>query len=356
MQLCSPTKHVNRNSSTVVVFLILSLGMGNLAVAVPMESNMNTSTSSTPLVGTFFYGWYKGQDDDYQAWDHDFHNPPITWASHFLPDIGNKSNAFDPPHNLYASDSQYVLTKQLKWMKQAGIEFGILSWWGIGSRTDKTFSFILDTVMPNKTNSYPSFKWTLSYDLEGYSTPSVEKLVNDMNYIKEKYTTSPSYLKIDGKPVIFVYNLMEPGSNSSDVLERWSKVRNTTGFYTVLKADPLQDGFSPSLMDGWYEYDPLKRFGQQDGYYAFVSPGFWKYHDSPILARNVTEFEKAVQRLSSADVHFKLIETWNEYFEGSQIEPSMEITHDDRNGFRPNAVSYGTTYIDILAKYFGNGQ
>jgi Glycosyl hydrolase family 99 len=339
--------------TAAVLITILTISLGNYATAItvpvqpaPSSSSKYGFSSSTELVGTFYYGWYKGQDHLYEGWDTDNHKPPITWASNYLPDIGPRPNAFDPTHNLYESQDQHILTKQLGWMKQAGIQFGISSWWGIGSTSDKTFSYIINDIMPNTNNPYPSFKWTILYELEGYSDPPVENLTNDLNYIKEKYASSPYYLKIDGKPVIFVFN-----SGLNDLV-RWSMIRQSTGFYIVMKVDPLYEGANPNSMDGWYEYNPIKRFEQDQGFSAFVSPGFWQYHQSPKLARNVTDFEIAVHKLASANVHFKLIETWNEWFEGTQVEPGMQIVHNDTHGFRPQSPSYANTYINILGKYF----
>jgi hypothetical protein len=190
------------------------------------------------------------------------------------------------------------------------------------------------------------------YELEGYSTPTESQIVNDLNYIKIRYASSSYYLKIDGKPVIFVYNAMHPGSDPLRTVDRWINAKRLTGFYVVMKVDPLHSGVNPNSMDGWYEYNPGKRFQQIDGYSAFVSPGFWKYHQPPLLTRNATDFDIAVQRLAIAPVRFKLIETWNEWFEGTQVEPGQQIVHDDVNGFRPGLPPYDDTYINILGKYF----
>lgn len=342
---------------SITAMLIISLGVLSkfaIALSVPVQSPNNKSNfpSSTPLVGTFYYGWYRVQNDFFQGWDIGNHYPPRTWASNYLPDVGYVPNVFDPTHNLYKSNDPYILVKQLGWMKQAGIQFGISSWWGIQSDTDKTFSNIINNIMPSTSNPYPAFKWALVYDLEGYGDPTVDQLVNDLNYIKTMYASSPYYLKIDGRPVIFVYNLVEPGSTALNDLARWSSVRQLTDFYVVMKIDPLLAGADPRSMDGWYEYNPGKRFEQDQGFSAFVSPGFWKYDQPPLLARNVTDFEIAVQKLAAAPVHFKLIETWNEWFEGTGVEPAMQIIHDDANGFRPATPSYGNVYINILGKYF----
>jgi hypothetical protein len=367
-------------TAMIIVTVTISLDNCVRAVTVPIQhiDNIYGFLSSTQLVGTFYYGWYTGQDQGYQGWDQDNHNPPFTWASNYLPNVGHTPNTFDPTHNLYESDDQYILLKQLGWMKEAGIQFGISDWWGIGSTTDRTFSYIINKIMPSTINPYPSFKWAIVYDLER-SEPPVEKVVSDLLYIKENYASSPYYLKIDGRPVMFVYNTVGPGANALNDLERWSNVRKSTGFYTVMKVDPLNMGANPNSMDGWYDYNPTMRYSQLDGYYAFVSPGFWKYQqlvpvnsvfgyyfgstksttnttfqyssNIPILPRNVTDFEIAVQKLASANVHFKLVETWNEYFEGTQVEPAMQITPDYVHGFRPQSASYGNIYISILGKY-----
>ena len=54
----------------------------------------------------------------------------------------------------------------------------------------------------------------------------------------------------------------------------------------------------------------------------------------------------------SLNVQFKLIETWNEWGEGSGVEPALEVVHNDANGpFQPASPSYGNTYVSILGKY-----
>src|SRR5207249_9396533 len=144
-----------------------------------------------------------------------------------------------------------------------------------------------------------------------------------LNYIKSKYASSSNYLTINGKPVIFVYNAADnqPGYPLND-LTRWQQVRDQTGFYVVMKVDPLSAGGSASSMDGWYQYSPTSTYDQQQTYSASASPGFWKYTESsPRLGRDVTQFESSVQKLASANVHFKLIETFNEWGEGTGVEP-----------------------------------
>ena len=45
--------------------------------------------------------------------------------------------------------------------------------------------------------------------------------------------------------------------------------------------------------------------------------------------------------------------TWNEWHEGTQIEPGQEIVRDDSAPFALASASYGFKYIDLLANALG---
>jgi hypothetical protein len=261
---------------------------------------------------------------------------------------------FDPSVQLYDSNNVRVVKKQLTLMKQAGIQFAISSWWGQKSYEDLAFDNILANVMPATDNPNPDLKWTIYYEMEGFSDPTLEYLLSDLNYIKNKYTSSPSYMKINGKPVIFVYNAAHAYNDPLNDLDRWKQAGAETGFFVVMKVEPLSKGADPSDMDGWHQYNPALRYDQQRSYYASVSPGYWKWHEDARLVRNVAEFESAVSKLASANVQFKLVETWNEWGEGSGVEPAQEVVHNDADGpFQPASASYGNMYVNILGKYLG---
>ncbi len=300
--------------------------------------------SEDSLLGIFYYIWY----GHWNHWKTDDHNPPKTWNSNYLPDI--IPNEFKPAEELYDSANISIVAKHLKYLSKSGIQFGIVSWWGKDSHSDDVFHKILSSGV-TKSN-YPSFKWALLYENEGYKDPSVGQIFRDLEYIRSKYTHSPDYLKINGKPVIFVYNAGHAGYDAIDDYNRWKEVRDRTDFFVVLKVDPLAYGADPSGIDSWYQYAPSKRYDVQENWSAMVSPGFWKYHENPKLERNLTDFELAVQNLSNAKVQFKLIETFNEWGEGTGIEPATTINHDDKNGFTSKNNGYGTSYLDIIGRYF----
>jgi hypothetical protein len=348
---------------SILLLLLVSSSLSltyTSAAEQPFDPKSNSSfsplrgseASSDSLLGTFFYAWYGGQNENYYGWNMSNHHPPLTWASNYLPNI--LSLRFDPSKELYSSKDLVVIRNQLALFKRAGIQFGIIDWYRIGHYQDHAFSKIINEVMPSKANPYPTFKWTIIYEREGYKNLTANEIISDLDYIKSKYTSSPYYLRIDGKPVIFVYNTLHKGHTLLGDVTKWSLIRNQTGFYVIMKGNPFDHKVKPTIVDGWYEYNPIKRYEQIRDYSATISPGFWKFHQHQLLVRNITDFQIAVQKLAAANVHFKLIATWNEWYEGTSIEPGQEIFHDDMHGFRPASTSFGNAYVDIVRKYFTN--
>jgi hypothetical protein len=321
----------------------------------------STSLPVASQLGTFYYPWYGGKDEEYGSWSVDSHSPPKSWRANYLPDIDPTN--FDPANELYSSGDPVVIKKQLGWMKQAGIQFSVASWFGPESGTDDDMRTIFSTIMPASDNPHPDMKWAMLYEDEGSANPSVDTIVGDLNYIQQTYVSKPYYLKIDGKPVVFVYNSdATTNAEALDDVARWKEARTKTGFYVVMldalfSVSPLDAGANPADADSWYHYAPGKYFDQLGSYSASVSPGYWKYHENPELAeaRDPVQFETAVQQLKVANVPLKLITTWNEYPEGSGVEPATEVIHDDENEFRLQTNTKwkpSSVWIDILGKYF----
>lgn len=303
---------------------------------------------SAPFNATFFYPWYKNGTTDgiWQHWEGSAspgynHTPPTNWLSHYLPAVNNTS-AFKPSSQLYNSNDVQTFNWQLAQMKAAHQSVAISSWWGQGDPTDANFSTIMKYMNPatgaDPGNPYSNMRWAVYYEPEGYGDPSVQQIDNDLNYIKANYATQPGYLWVNGKPVVFVYNAADAQGDywTSDVT-RWTQARADTGFYVNMKIDPvIYGGVSPTVMDGWHEYGPTSRSSSFQNYFYFVSPGFWFEQNQPVLARDPRAFTRAVNAMARANVTWKLTETWNEWHEGTSVEPGIDAnwTYDSA----PNPV------------------
>jgi len=112
---------------------------------------------------------------------------------------------------------------------------------------------------------------------------------------------------------------------------------------------------APDPWDAVHHYRPVVYQGFTDTLpnvddSAWISPGFWGIGESPRLERSLSEFTSAWNNIveNRDSYRFILIETWNEWHEGTQIEPGQEIIPDP-NGYYPAGYDYGYDFIDAIA-------
>lgn len=312
---------------------------------------LSAGEPSPPYYTTFFYPWSQNPNTDgkWSYWSDVNNNPPNTWFSHYLPDPD--PSRFDPQTELYSSKNDSIIYWQLDKIREAKIGVAISSWWGQGHKTDSVFSHIIKEIMKRPDNPHPNLRWALYYEWEGFADHPAAEIANNLNYIAANYANEPGYLKINGKPVIFVYG----GANdtaTSGYHTRWAQANTLTNtkFYVVLKVFSGFQNVSPQP-DSWHQYAPAVRSGGLYPYYFFVSPGFWLDDGSPIrLERNLTAFRQAVTEMVNSSATWKIIETWNEWGEGSSVEPG-EQTKIDSSGLEvidPNGAPFKNQYIDTL--------
>lgn len=317
--------------TSLVVFLITSFFVTPTVSAAP----------SIPGVGVFFYPWYG-------HWYHwrglDNFNPPQNWSSHYVPEI--LPGVYLPQVELYDSNDTRIILWQLYEMRNAHVSYAISSWWGRGSFEDGVFERLLEVTESN-ISPHPKLKWCIIYELEGYGDPSAEKIRDDLLYLLHKYAWRPSYLKVDGKPVFFVY----AGKNDTvEYARKWYLVKQSlnNSVFIVLKVFPGYRKYS-YYADSWFQYAPALRFEVQEPYSGFVSPGFWKLwknEEPPVLRRDPNEFEKALKHLISSDVGIKTVQTWNEWHEGTQVEPGQLVS--EACGAYCPLDGYGEEYVRIM--------
>jgi hypothetical protein len=221
-------------------------------------------------------------------------------------------------------------------MQYGNIQAGIASWWGQGSSTDANIQTLLTAAAST------GFKWALYYEAEGNSisgvagspNPTVAQITSDLTYIKSHYASDPSYLHVNGKPVLFVYG--DP-SDSCATATRW-KQANTLGFYIQLK---VFAGYAScaNQPDQWHQYAPAVATDSQSGHAFTISPGFFKANEStPRLARDPATFSRSVQAMVASGAPWQLVNTFDEWGEGTSIESAQQWATSSGEG----------TYLDIL--------
>jgi hypothetical protein len=318
------TKPIGRTLAAGVLVALVLIGSGSLAAGpvatnaediVPGATSGNATEASQPtfpIRAAFFYPWF-----------------PQVWAGDGQ--AGGRTN-YGPTLGYYSSQDAATIDRQLELAAGAHLQAFIASWWGPGHHTD----LALQHILPRSArvgSPAPELRWAIYYEAEGQGDPTVSQLVADLQYLSGTLFAQPAYLRVDGKPVVFVYADARDGAGMAD---RWAQAKAQLGgsVYVVLKvyagyrADPHQP-------DSWHQYAPAINYDAQMPYAVTVSPGFWKVGEPPRLGRDPARFEADVQKMAASGAVWQLITTWNEWGEGTAVEPAAE---------------FGSTYLGILCR------
>jgi hypothetical protein len=252
-------------------------------------------TDQFPIRAAFYYPWF-----------------PETWGSG-----SSKYTHYHPTAGYYSSDDTAVIARHLDELRYGRVDAAISSWWGQGHYTDRRLSTLLSVT--HSTGS--PIKWAIYYENEGWGNPSSAQLASDLAYIRDKYASDPSYLRVGGRFVVFAYG--DAGDNCS-MVDRWRQANAQIGAYLVLKIFPGYTGCA-SQPDAWHEYAPAVREAGPPGQSFAVSPGFWLASDSsPRLARDPGCFRQAVRDMVASGDPWQLVTTFDEWGEGTSVEPASE--------------------------------
>jgi len=265
-----------------------------------------------------------------------------------------------PLDGLYDSSSDYTVRRHIYQAKQAGLDGFIVSWWGFPDRVGRgTSARSADATLRKLLEISPEdFQITLYYETAEYGGESVlTNLREDLRRIADEYCKSPRWLKVEGRPVVVVYGrVMEQVRRAcEDDVEEWRAVRGeleTEGYELFLIGDSLDPEYVEP-MDGLHTYNPIgfttrgvdlgplyRRAAEalhERGklFAATVTPGFdhdkvrWPSGERLLEPRRdggyyIDSWDVAL----SCDPDWIFVTSWNEWYEGSQIEPSVEYGHD----------------------------
>ncbi len=306
----TPTKAPTKTS--VPATPTKTLAPTTAATKTPMPTSTPTSGGGTswqpsfPIRAAFYYPWFP------EAWN----QLGITPYTNYTPKLG-----------YYSSLDQNILKQHIAMMQYGNIQAGIASWWGQGSQTDTKIAGLLTAAAGT------NFRWALYYENESQGDPSVSQIQADLNYILSKYAKDASFLRVNGKFVVYVYADTNDGCGMSD---RW-KQANSMGAYIVLKVFP---GYAQcaSQPDSWHQYAPAAAADSQGSYSYSISPGFWLKGTPERLARDLNRWTQNVKDMVASGANWQLITTFSEWGEGTIVEPATQWQ---------SASGYGQ-YLDVL--------
>ena len=255
-------------------------------------------------------------------------------ATVFYPTEVKQASKVHPSKRVDYHDVE-VIRNQVLDMQYAGQQVGLYSWFGRNSFPDKVFGNHLRAADDS------TFRWAvLNEDEGGGHNPSSTAARADLDWIYSRYGSDPSYFRIGGKPVMFLYG---DAGDTCNAAARWEAADSLHRFYIVMKNVPGYGGCSPQPQ-GWYGYAPANGHFQMANSYA-VSPGFNKVGESgPRLARSVARFATDVRAMKAAKVRFKITTTWNEWTEATGVESATEWRSGSGHG----------AYVDQMHSILGS--
>jgi glycoprotein endo-alpha-1,2-mannosidase len=333
----------------ILLFVLIALVMVlQDSTALNAESLRESMVSRKVLA--FYYPWYgtadgPGGEGRTVHWGRiDAVNKDIQASTHY-PIIG-----------AYDSHDPKLIDQHCQWAKLAGIDTLIVSWWGHNSYTDRVMNRILDGCRQHGL--------TACIYYETVPRPqTAESAANDIVKVLEKYGEHPAHLKVNGRPVVFIYGRTLQELGLTDWLKAirlinekykggittigdqfsYGSARIFDGVHTYNPAGSLQ-GQKPDAARKWASetYKSWVRIADQAGKISTITviPG---YDDTKIrkpglaVERYKTRLYRAQwEEAIKADPHWILITSFNEWHEGSEIEPSAE---------------YKDEYLELTGKY-----
>ena len=309
------------------------------------------AASTSREVLAFYYGWY-GNPQVSGEWRHwknvDSANQRIEGVTDY------------PAGGAYDSHDPAILDRQAKTARAVGITGFIASWWERDSFEDRGMPLLLAAAGKHHLSVSAYYE-----KIEGEDAASrIKAAVGDIDYLLTRYGSDKSWLRADGKPVLFVYGRALHELSPADWQEVLAQVRRDNPGGVVLVADSLDSKFV-SLFDGANTYNitgqtqhrspPEMRVWAHAAYPKMVAaaglakistvtviPGYDDRNTGRPPPRPVTDrwggetYRVLWREAIAAAPDYVMITSWNEWHEGSELEPSVE---------------YGSSILDETAAF-----
>lgn len=297
-----------------------------LALAAPARAQ----SASDPLVLAFYYAWF---DEN-------------TWTYDKLSDL---------PAEPYVSRDRGVMGRHIDQARRAGIDALLLAWYGPGggpNQTETNLSAMLDEAQAR------GYKIGVLFETTSPFFGSTGDVTAALQHLLSTHANHPAYLRADGRPVIFFWRPARFG------LESWRAIRSQVDpNYGSLWISEGVDTSYLAVFDGHHLYSNTwnppadltatnakfaaqvaqagARLGATKLWVATVMPG---YDDVRIRPRGGfakdreggAYFERSWNAAIASNPSWIVINSFNEWPEGSYIEPS---------------VAHGDRYLGIAAAY-----
>jgi hypothetical protein len=360
-----------------------------------------TSAAATKPVMVHYMPWFVAKP--YSGswgwhWTMNHYNPDITDGT------GNRQIAswYYPLIGPYDSADPIVLEYHVLLMKLAGIDGVIVDWYGMDNYVDyginnqRTLALMKLTQRANLKFSLCYEDRTIQQEINGgfiNSTSALAHAQQTMLYAQTNYFNDPGYLRRSGLPLLLnfgpqyfktngqwttIFSVLA-ASNQPSFFTEDNRVTGAAGAFDWPPMWLSQSSGGVLTMSSLDSY--LNSFEQNGKFWpAFVSSAFPRYHDiyaqAGVGASNGTlddnngdTFRSTLRRAFTNNSAVVQIVTWNDFGEGTIVEPTQQygyrdlgIIQDFRRQYldpafpgQTNDLSLATRLYNLRRQYAANG-
>lgn len=301
-----------------------------------------------PKVHAFYYAWYGNPEFDgaFSHWNHPIlpHGSDPRWlhAGSYsgTDDIGAN---FYPALGSYSSNDSLLIRKHMEWTQQAGIGVLAISWWGKNDFAEKSLALYFDLA--------EEFGLKITFHIEPvYQT--IGKFNDLISYLADRYGEHPALFRYQGKALYYIYDSYKvPAEEWAKILspEGEQSIRHTrldASFIGIWVLRTTRDFFLKSGFDGFYTYyasdqyvwgsnpenwPEMAQFANDHDliFIPSVGPGYLDTRIRPWNSNTTVDrmqgqyYEQMFRRAIQLSPDFISITSFNEWHEGTQIEPAI---------------------------------
>lgn len=283
-------------------------------------------------------------------------------AAHYYPLIGP-----------YASSDKDVLEYHLLLMKYSGIDGILVDWYGTRDLYDypavKRNTEVLMEVA-GKVGMELGIVYedqTLRAEMEGINE-KIEQAQADMRYLETNFFNKSNYIKAAGKPLLLVFGPQEI-SKPDDWSSIFSVLKTKPSFFTLYAHSGATNNTNTKNAQGeyiWVDATSIEtKYAVKDNFELFMGgayPGFNDFYKEggngeSVLAdidyANGDTFRNLLNIAKSNNVDMLQLITWNDFGEGTMIEPTEEFGYTFLSELQAfSGVLYNTSVLENIYKYY----
>mmetsp|Transcript_29805 Transcript_29805/g.48509 ORF Transcript_29805/g.48509 Transcript_29805/m.48509 type:complete len:500 (-) Transcript_29805:268-1767(-) len=328
-------------------------------------------------VHVFYYPWYgtPSVDGEWQHWNHEImphwtQSVTDRYPKGKHPSPGEIGANFYPILGPYSSMNASVLHTHFNWIRRAGAGVCVVSWYPPG-RADPAQAASIehsDKVVPLLLRAGEATGVKIAFHIEPYKGRDASSVASDIRYIVDMYGGSPAFYRSathGDRPVVYVYDSYHTPAHE------WARVLSPSGIDTIRGGrydavvlalwvrgeqpqsnSGIEDFFVASHFDGAYTYFAGSRFAWASNpgnwralrettqrrnllFCPSVGPGYIDTRVRPwnggntISRRGGQHYDQVFGSALAASPDFISVTSFNEWHEGTQIEPATRIDDID---------------------------